>query len=385
MKLQLRLLTAGAVVAVAVSAPRAVALVSLEDGRDHLYVDATFEMGYDSNVFANAQNSGSFTYEGSVGLELARRAGWIGVNATASLNWARYSSFSGQDYVDPKFTAEFTKQTGRTTGSLTMSAQREDRTDLTINTRDTSWNYDTGLDIQYPVIERYSLTGTLDYAKTDYTDRQLFTDETVYTGNLYLYYILNEQRDLFINARDRYTDLSNGERAIDHALSGGVSGRVYGPFNGSVQFGYQERTERGGPDNGATYQELTASGSTTWNVNRRITLTGDLSRDYSTTALAQSIESTRGGLTLQDSFTSKSSGTLSGAIGENRFLGVEGEIPPSDKHRLDSFVSLTANYFYTINQHLKLSVNYTYYRSFSNLDYAEFTRNQVFFTATSHW
>jgi hypothetical protein len=58
MKLQHRLLTAGAVMA-AVSAPRAVALVSLEDGRDHLYVDGSFEMGYDSNVFANAQRAGA--------------------------------------------------------------------------------------------------------------------------------------------------------------------------------------------------------------------------------------------------------------------------------------------------------------------------------------
>jgi Putative beta-barrel porin 2 len=385
MRLQLRFLTAAAVVAVSVAAPKALALVSLEDGRDHLYVDATYEMGYDSNVFANAQSNGSFTYEGTLGLELARRAGWIGVNATASLNWARYGKFSGQDYVDPKVTAEFTKQTGRTTGSLTMSVQREDRTDLTINTRDTSWNYDAGLDLQYPVIERYSLTGTLDYGKSDYTDRQLFTDQTTYTGNLYLYYILNEQRDLFVNARERYTDESTGERDIDKALSGGVSGRVYGPFNGSVQLGYQKRTIHGGPDHGDTFTDLTASGSTTWNVNRRITLTGDLSRDYSTTALAQSIETTRTGLTLQDSFTSKASGTLSGAAGENSFLGVEGEIPPGDKHRKDEFVSLTGNYFYTINQHLKLSVNYTYYRSFSNLDFAEFTRNQLFFTATSHW
>lgn len=385
MNLQLRFLTAAAVLAAAVSAPRALALVSLEDGRDHAFVDATFETGYDSNVFANAQSGGSMTYEGSLGIEFARRAGWIGVNATASLNWARYAEFASQDYVDPKFTAELTKQTGRTTGSLTMSAQREDRTDVTINTRDTSWNYDTGLDIQYPVIERYSITGTLDFDKIDYTDRALFTDQRTYTGNLYLYYILNEQRDLFLDARDRYTDESNETHDLDKALSAGVSGRVYGPFNGSVQIGYQTRKTFGGIDNGDTYQDVTASGTTTWNVNRRITVTGALSRDYSTTALAESIESTRTSLTLQDSFTAKSSGTLTGAIGENRFIGVEGEVGPHGEHRVDDFISMTANYFYTVNQHLKLSINYTYYRSFSNVGYAEFSRNQVFFTAESHW
>jgi hypothetical protein len=94
------------------------------------------------------------------------------------------------------------------------------------------------------------LTGTFDYASGLYRPAAVHEPHRVH-GNLYLYYILNEQRDLFINAcATATTDLSNGERDIDNALSGGVSGRVYGPFNGSVQFGYQERTERGGPDNG---------------------------------------------------------------------------------------------------------------------------------------
>jgi hypothetical protein len=385
MNLQLRFLTAAAVLAVAVAAPRALALVSLEDGKDHGFVDASLEMGYDSNVFANAQSGGSVTYQGSLGIAYSRRAGWIGVNATAGLNWERYGSYSSQDYEDPKFTAELTKLAGRTTGSLAVSAQREDRTDVTINTRDTSWNYDANLNVQYPVIERYSFTGTLDFNKIDYTDRDLFTDQKTYTGNLYLYYILNEQRDLFIDARSRYTDEQNDTHDLDKALSAGVSGRVYGPFNGSVQVGYQDRKTYGGIDNGDTYNDLTASGSTTWNYNRRITVTGTLSRDYSTTALAQSIDSTSGSLTLQDSFTGKSSATLTGAAGENKFIGVEGEVGPKGVHRVDDFISMTVGYFYTVNQHLKLSINYTYYRSFSNLGFAEFSRNQVSFTATSHW
>src|SRR5580692_7754928 len=136
MKLQNRLLTAGAVVAVALLAPASRGLVSLEDGKDHIFVDGSVEVGYDSNVFANAQSGGSMSYQGTLGMEFTRRAGWIGVNASASLDWARYANFRDQDYVDPKFTAELTKQSGRTTGSLTVSAQREDRADVDVNTRD---------------------------------------------------------------------------------------------------------------------------------------------------------------------------------------------------------------------------------------------------------
>jgi len=385
MKLQHRLLTAAAVAAAAVSAPRAPALVSLEDGRDHLFVDGSVEMGYDSNVFANAQSGGSMVYQGSLGMDFTRRAGWIGVNASASVSFARYGNFRNQDYVDPKFTAEFTKQTGRTTGSITFSVQREDRADVTVNTRDVSWNYDAGLNFEYPVIERYSISGSFDYNRAVYQDQQLFTNLTTYTENLYLYYILNEQRDLFMDYRLRYSDEATGDFDVDNSLSGGVSGKVYGPFNGSLQAGYEIRTAHGGIDNGESFGDLTLSGAATWNMNRRMTLTANVSRDYSTTATAQSIESTSAGLTFQDSFTAKASTTLSGEVGENKFIGNEGILEPSGERRVDTFFDLDAAYFYTVNQHLKVSISYNYYRSYSTLAFAEFPRDQVDLTLTSHW
>ena len=292
MKLQHRLLTAAAVVAAAVCAPRARALVSLEDGRDRLYVDGTVEMGYDSNVFANAQSGGSMLLEGSLGTEFARRAGLIGVDATAALSFARYANFRDQDYVDPKLTAELTKQTGRTTGSLVVSMQRENRADVDVNTRDVSWNYDVALNVQYPVIERYSISGTFDYSYADYQDQQLFTNLATYTGSLYLYYILDEQRDFFVDYRARYSAVANGSDDIDNSLSAGVNGQRLRPFQrldpGRLPgAGVLRRRRRR-----ATYNDLTASGSTTWNINRRMSLATDLSRDFSTTAQAQSIDST---------------------------------------------------------------------------------------------
>jgi hypothetical protein len=385
MKLRHRLLTAGAVMAAAVSAPRAPALVSLEDGKDHLFVDGSVEFGYDSNVFANSQSGGSAVYQGTLGIEFARRAGWIGVNATASLDWARYGNFRNQDYVDPKLSAEFTKQSGRTTGSLTMSVQREDRADVTVNTRDISWNYDVGLNFQYPVIERYSISGSFDYSRADYLDQQLFTNLTTYSENLYLYYILNEQRDLFIDYRLRQSVEETGDFDVDNAVSMGVSGKVYGPFNGSVQAGYETRTSHGGPDNGQDFGDLYFSGAATWNIDRRKTLTANLSRDYSTTAEAQSIESTSVGLVFQDSFTAKSSTTLSPSFGENKFLGNQGLLGQDGERRIDYFVDLSAAYFYTVNQHLKISVSYSYYRSYSTLLFAEYPREQLDLTLASHW
>jgi hypothetical protein len=301
------------------------------------------------------------------------------------VSFARYANFRDQNFVDPKLTAEFTKQTGRTTGSLTLSVQRENRADVTINTRDVSWDYDLGLNFQYPVIERYSIAGSFDYNRIDYQDQALFTNLTTYAENLYLYYILNEQRDLFINYRLRDSDEAGGTFDVDNALSGGVSGKVYGPFNGSLQAGYETRSSHGGPDNGEDFDDVTVSGTATWNMSRRMTLTTSLSRDYSTTATAESIESTSAGLTFQDSFTAKASTTLSALVGENKFLGDEGILEPSGVRRIDTFVDLSAAYFYTVNQHLKASVSYSYYLSHSTLAYADFPRHQVDFTLSSHW
>lgn len=385
MKLQHRLLTAAAVAVAAVSAPNSSGLVSLEDGKDHVFVDGSVEMGYDSNVFANALSGGSMVYRGSLGTEFTRRAGWIGVNATASLNWARYASFRSQNFVDPKLSAELTKQTGRTTGSLTVSVQREDRSDVEVNTRDISWNYDVGLNFQYPVIERYSISGSFDYTRADYQDQQLFTNLTTYSENLYLYYILNEQRDLFLDYRLRYSDEAGGTFDVDNSLSAGVSGKVYGPFNGSIQVGYETRSTHGGIDNGESFGDLTMSGSATWNLSRRMTFTANLARDYATTATALSIETTSAGLTFQDSFTAKSSTTLSAIAGETKFLGNQGLLEPSGERRVDSYLSLNVAYFYTIDQHLKVSLSYGYYLSHSTLAYADFPRSQLDMTLSSHW
>ncbi len=384
MKLQHRLLTAVAVIAAAVLASPARALVSLEDGRDHLFVDASVEMGYDSNVFANAQSGGSTLVEGTLGIEFARRAGLIGVNANATLTFARYANFRDQDYVDPKVTLELTKQTGRTTGSVLVSAQRENRADVDVNTRDVSWNYDVALNFQYPVIERYSISGSFDYDYVAYQNQQLFTNLATYTGNLYLYYILNEQRDFFIDYRARYSGLANGTDDIDNSLSAGVNGKVYGPFNGSLQGGYTVRSTSGGIDAGE-YGDFTASGLVAWNMNRRMTLTADLARDFSTTATAQSIDSTSVGLTFKDSFTIRASASLEGSAGQCRFLGDGGLVAAGGTRRVDDFMSVTATYSYTLNEHLKASINWVYFRNWSTLAYAEFPRQQVNLTLTSHW
>ncbi|HEY1764989.1 MAG TPA: hypothetical protein VGF85_08695 [Opitutaceae bacterium] len=380
----LRSLTAAAVVAALACAPPARALVSLEDGHDHAFVNGTVDFGYDSNVFANAQSGGSMLVQGSLATEFTRRAGLISVDASASLSFARYANFRDQDYVDPKVTAEFSKQTGRTTGSLVVTAERQNRADVDVNTRDVSWNYDVGLNVLYPVIDRYSISGSFDFNHIDYQDEQLFTNLTTYTGNLYLYYIVNEERDFFVDYRSRYSEVADGSHDVDNSLSAGVSGKVFGPFNGSIQGGYTRRAIVGG-GNAGDYGDFTASGTLTWTMNRQMTLSGDLARDFSTTATGQSIDSSDVGLTFKDSLSAKASATFETSAGQSRFLGPEGLISSGMTRRVDDFVSLGASFYYILNGHLKASLGYVFFRNWSTLAYAEFPRHQVNATLSTHW
>jgi len=256
-----------------------------------------------------------------------------------------------------------------------------------VNTRDVSWNYDAGLNFQYPVIERYSISGSLEYAHVNYQDQALFTNQTSYSGNLYLYYILNEVRDLFVDYHTVYTYEAKGAgNDVDRSLSAGVSGKVFGPFNGSLQGGYQVRSPNGNPGPfSVTSHDWTASGTLTWNMSRRMTLTADISRDFSTTAEALSIDSTRLGLTFQDSFTAKASGTIDAAVGQNEFLGAEGDTAPGGKQRVDTFFTMSASYFYTLNKHFKAYVTYTFYQNWSTLPFADFPRDQIDAGLTTHW
>jgi hypothetical protein len=114
-------------------------------------------------------------------------------------------------------------------------------------------------------------------------------------------------------------------------------------------------------------------------------LSFDIARNFSTTAEALSIESTTLGLTFQDSLTAKASLTLDLSGGENQFLGTKGDTAPGGKQRVDTFATLSASYFYTLNKHLKAYVTYTYYRNWSTLPFAEFPREQFSMGLASHW
>jgi hypothetical protein len=222
------------VLAMSLAGSPAHALVSLNDGHDKLYVNASVGVSHDSNVYANSQGTGDYVYSTSVSAEYARRAGWIGVNAFASIASSRFASVKGQDFDNPNFGLEFTKQTGRTTGTLSLSAARESRADAAVNMRSTSWNVPVGLTFKYPIVGTYTVAGALGYSSRRYLDETIFASLQTYNASIDLLHMLSSDRDMIAGYRYRYSDTSRNTSSIDHSFSVGLSGKLIRGVTGNL-------------------------------------------------------------------------------------------------------------------------------------------------------
>ena len=365
-------------IAVALLCSPAHALVSLNDGSDRLYVTGTASMAYDSNISAHAGGEGDFIYSAGLILEYARRAGWIGVNASVALNASRFGDDTTQNFNNPAFIAEFIKSGGRTTGSLKLSAIRESEADALAGIRTQSWNYDGDFKFKYPVIERYSFSGNFGYTDKVYEQPTVLTDLQTYTAGTDLLYALTSDRDLMAGYQFRRSDTSSDSSFDDHSFTVGVSGRILAKLNGSVRAGYEVRSPRGVSSDG-DYKGLTASGSLTWTISRKTSLTGTLSRDVSVTANNQSVNTTAASLGVQRTLTDKFSLTGNAGVGESHFLNAV------DAGRHDEYFTWGTGLKYKMNEHLDSALAYVFDENWSTLSYSAFTRHTITVSLSSRW
>ena len=74
---------------------------------------------------------------------------------TAKVDVVHYGEFTEEDTVNPNFALTLTKDSGRTTGSFSVSAYRETRTDSAVNLRTSSLNYPVSLSLRYPLDDKF--------------------------------------------------------------------------------------------------------------------------------------------------------------------------------------------------------------------------------------
>jgi hypothetical protein len=353
------------------------ALLKFNEGRDQIFVTGTMAIGYDSNIFSNSLNEGDVVTNSSLSLEYARRAGLISVNGNVGWNLGSFAANGSEDFSNPTSGLEFVKNTGRTTGSFTLGAYRRSQADANIGLRTDSLNYNAGLNWKYPVIERYSLAGSFGYGLVDYIDNSAnLVDLASYTASTDLFYTYTSQRDLFTGYRIRLGETSTQNTITDHAFTAGVSGKILSKLNGTVRAGYQIRQES---TTGDTFDGYTATAATTWAINKRMSLTGTLSKDFSTTATESSVDTTRFNLDAQYIFNHRWSLYSGVGVGYSEFLnGVDGG-------RDDYYFTWSVGVNYTLNDHFKASLTYSYFQNWSNRSLSTFDRNSITLFLSSRW
>lgn len=360
-------------------AQKAFALVKFNDGKDEIFITGTAGIGYDSNIFATSGGNGDTTLNSSLLLEYKRKAGMIGVNSTLGWDFGKFLDYTSEDFANPHARAELTKNSGRTTGSITMGAARETRADTAINLRTTSWDYDAGLNVKYPVIERYSLSGQLGYERKDFDSEFALYDLRTYTAAGDLFYVYRSDRDLFAGYRYRLTETTAGTDNHDHAFTVGISGKIIPKLNGTLRFGYQIREIEHPRLPRESYDSFTALASTTWTISKRLNVTGQLSRDFNTLATDVSVESTGAGLDVQYALNAKF--TVFGGIGggQTRFI----ERQSGGRH--DTYFTANAGVAYTHSDRFKATLTYTYYQNWSTLRTSDYERNAISLNLSSRW
>lgn len=372
-----RLGIASAVLLSPAISPEARALIRFNEGRDEVNVTAGVTAAYDSNIYANNTGEGDIVTSSNVGLSYSRKAGMIGVEAEAAWNLGSFASNASEDFSNPSLGLAFTKNSGRTTGSLNLSAARESQADSTVGLRTDSWNYGADLALKYPVIERYSLAGSAGYTYSDYVDNSGgLVDLTSCSLGLDLNYAYDSKRQILAGYRIREGDTSNNNRTTDHSFTVGITGKILAKLEGSLRAGYQVRQDHA---TGQAFGSTTASGSATWTVNKRFKVTGTLSKDFNTSANESGTDSVNFDLNAAYQLNTKLSANTGLGLGYSDF------ITGGDTGREDCYATWNCGLGYAINQHFDVSLSYSYFHNWSNSAAADFDRHSVTLGVGTRW
>lgn len=343
----------------------AFALLNIDGTRNQVFVFGGVTLGYSTNIFAEADGDGDFTRSAQAGVELKRRAGIIAVDATAKVDYLTYDRYTGENTLNPTLSVSLNKTTGRTTGTLSVSAFRETRSDSAVNLRTSTWNFPVNLNLRYPVNDNLYLTSGTGYLRRTYDASSGLVDYTDYTEAIDVFYVYTSKLDLLGGYRLRVGRTSLGESTTDHWFNLGATGGIFSKLSGTVRVGYQIRTVDGGPGDD-DFTHFNAAASLNWPLTRKLFLGFSLARDFNTIATGASVDSTSAALNAGYTYNRKLEFNASAAVGHNKFLGRD------QLARTDTFYSFSLTGRYSMNEHLKVGAGYTYFRNWSSLDFADY-------------
>lgn len=349
--------------------PRARALLTFNQGKDQVFVHATYTFGYDSNIFTQQVARGSVTENETFGMNYVRKAGIISVNAAVNWTIGQFDQYKGQDFVDPKYSLSFSKGTGRTTGSLSLGAERDDTPDPDANQRSISWDYSSVLNLRYPVNERYFFTDAIDYSTILYSNTAVFTNLATEGNTLDLNYVYDSKLNLtggYTLSHSRTSDTNDD----DQDFSVGANGSLLPKLTGSMGIGFGKRDSTYSGQH-ANYSTITADGALNWRFSRLFTFAGTANKGFSTTSTDISTDTTSLGLATDISLVHSLRTSLGLDYTETDFLGSRG------LGRADTLWQFTANVGTAITTHIRTNLAYAYEVNYSNASGASFVRQTL--------
>lgn len=355
-------------------APGARALFNFNDGTDLVFVNATYSIGWDSNVFTRKASRQSYTQSLSLGANYTRQAGLITINAGASVSTGRFENIRNQDFTDPALSLAFRKRYGRTTGSLSFSGSRVSQPDPDAGQRTKSWNIGTNLDLRYPVNDRYYFTNSFHTGFRFYTDNVTFSDLNSYTDSVAVNYVYTSKLDLNASYGITISDTSKHSHAYDHSLMLGASGGILPKLSGSVRMGVVRRDSTSRVGGREQFYSFASGTSVKWLYSRKLSFSGDLSDDFSTTSTDINVNRLSGGLRTTAAFSSRYIPSAGVTYTISKFLGKAGA------GRRDDMLQFDASIGVAFTTHIRSSLSYFYSINWSNAAGADFERQGVSLT-----
>ncbi|MSU48331.1 MAG: hypothetical protein EXS37_04435 [Opitutus sp.] len=121
-------------------------------------------------------------------------------------------------------------------------------------------------------------------------------------------------------------------------------------------------------------------------------MSGSLSKDLSITATDAFVDTTNASLNWQYAYNSHWNATATLAFGDSRFLGDGGRVvlnpgPPAvlGARRHDDFITWSASINYSMNEHFKASLTYSWFKNWSTIAFGDFVRSSWSLSGSSRW
>lgn len=353
------------------------ALLNIDGTRNQLFVFGGLTFTHSDNLFAEPVGRADYTVTAQLGAELQRRAGIVSVTAIAKVDFVSYGEFTAQNSTNPNLSVLFTKSSGRTTGSLSISAYRESRSDSAVNLLTNSWNYPIALNLRYPLNQKLYLTSATGYLRRSYQDNPILVSYTDYSEQVDMNYVYSSKLDLTAGYRIRVGKTIVEGRTFDHWFNVGATGNLFSKMSGTLRFGYQLRDFQ--QNSGQRYDQFNAQATVNWPITRKVNFGLRLNRDFNTIATGTSVDTTSLALQATYTYNSKIDFHANIGTGRNRFLDL------ASLDRRDNFFTWSAGGRYRLNEHFQAGASYVFLRNSSSRALSEFDSHGYSLDITSRF